>query len=541
MSRFPIFPPSEPAGADLPRRLAELQAPEPDPALAERLLIIPTREPMRPTQRRLRLRPWARCRVVFAVASTALAMAFIWQAGTPQPAGAEIAAAVERAETWHLSGWRQVGNQQVPWEVWGRRTPFLYREQNGTEVLFQGEAQRLHLLPSTAGGPGMLLRLPPDATSDPVRWSRLTVGTDWGQAEPWRVEEGVAIFRWSDHGMHGPGSSAHDYYFVDPRTWLPFRREYRLETPEGEKVLERLTITYGLPVPDEVAIAPRLEGALEIDAAAALSDPPGENTATEGALSATLTPLKLDRHGNVLAALACRLGGLPLDGTQDRNLAFLISNASWSMAGHAPRPISITDDRGRPYVRVSDLRTGDVGDMVQGRMLLWLAPLEPLAPEEPLPLRLRLTQNLHIQGQQLDSVLMLARDLSWNVSLPAVPETITPVDFEVPKNERRVFYHEAVPLAARVAAARSQAYFGTDPDNAVRWLKHAIALSAPDSDNAQFLRGQLAHQYRQAREGQKAQQVLLEILAVKERYPHTWGYYATSARSELARLRKDDW
>ena len=43
-------------------------------------------------------------------------------------------AAIQRVNTWHLRGWRLHEGQRVPWEIWGRRSPFYYREQVGEEV-----------------------------------------------------------------------------------------------------------------------------------------------------------------------------------------------------------------------------------------------------------------------------------------------------------------------------------------------------------------------------------------------------------------------
>ncbi|MBC7806095.1 MAG: hypothetical protein H7145_08090, partial [Akkermansiaceae bacterium] len=60
--------------------------------------------------------------------------------------------AVGRAKTWHFVGWRLVKGERVRWEVWGQRSPFLYRETIGEEVLLDDGTRRIHLLPPENGG-----------------------------------------------------------------------------------------------------------------------------------------------------------------------------------------------------------------------------------------------------------------------------------------------------------------------------------------------------------------------------------------------------
>src|SRR5207302_1969596 len=81
-----------------------------------------------------KLHPLAARLAVTAVLAAAL-IALLPRQGS-RSVGAAVEAAVQRANTWHLVGWKLQGGQRVPWEIWGRRSPFFYREQLGEELNF---------------------------------------------------------------------------------------------------------------------------------------------------------------------------------------------------------------------------------------------------------------------------------------------------------------------------------------------------------------------------------------------------------------------
>ena len=62
-----------------------------------------------------------------------------------QNPGAAIAAALGRVNTWHFSGWKLIDGKQVPWEVWGRRAPWLYYERVGDTMTWSDGKQRLRV------------------------------------------------------------------------------------------------------------------------------------------------------------------------------------------------------------------------------------------------------------------------------------------------------------------------------------------------------------------------------------------------------------
>ena len=91
-----------------------------------------------------------------------------------------------------------------------------------------------------------------------------------------------------------------------------------------------------------------------------------------------------------------------------------------------------------------------------------------------------------------------------------------------------------MPPPVRIAFWRSVAYESQgDWKSASRWLRWGIDHSRPESNNAQFMRLGLAHDYHRARNRAAELATMREIVAVKQRYPQTWGYYAKLARLGL--------
>ena len=89
-----------------------------------------------------------------AAIAAAVFVAAVLVAVTPWKGGktgaAAVEAAVQSANTWHLVGWKLRGGQRIPWEIWGRRAPFFYREQIGDEetyVIGDSGPRRISVLP----------------------------------------------------------------------------------------------------------------------------------------------------------------------------------------------------------------------------------------------------------------------------------------------------------------------------------------------------------------------------------------------------------
>jgi hypothetical protein len=483
-----------------------------------------------------------------ASAAALLAAAlFAWNGRGTNAMAARVAAAVQRANTWHLRGWRMENGRQIPWEVWGRRRPFFYREETGQKLVVDDGSERLETFPM--GGERAMLAIRSASHRSPFdnRWVRFAEGERWWGVQPPSVRGDFLVFEGGgDAGMNGPGSVGHDYYYVNRGTWLPLRWEYVVQqSSEARGVLtQTLTAEYDRPIPPAVA-APRLSSfARVIDVRNAPAEVPNDTfTRSVGEIMARLEPVKVDPEGNILAHLRAWLGPVRL-GIDTNGLGFDSERPAWStfVDGHR-HPWSILDDLRRPYVAARELRTGqDSRNMLHGEQILWFAPLEPLSEGAPLPrsLTVQLTVSAvgpvvsPYGGTGLVSSSFLSHDFEWTLHLPQQPALITARDYCAPPAERRVFYPEDVPFSVRLAFDRAIAYeCQSDRENAIRWLRWGIDHSRPDSNYAQFLRSDLATEFNRARDHPSEQAVLREIVAVKERYPKTWGYYAQMARRGL--------
>src|SRR5439155_14744520 len=140
----------------------------------------------------------------------------------------------------------------------------------------------------------------------------------------------LAIFQLTDAGMQGPGSVSHDYYYVDRRTWLPLRWEYRHVRQRGEELVQTLSAEYDRPLPAWIADV-RLPGDAQIiDTRLLPTGVPQDNYTRSGeGITARLMPVKVDSEGNVLAHLRVWLGPVRLGVEQD-GLSFSADAPSWA-------------------------------------------------------------------------------------------------------------------------------------------------------------------------------------------------------------------
>lgn len=469
----------------------------------------------------------------------AIAAGVLLSGGGSRALAAEVGAAIGQANTWHLTGRKQEAGRQIPWEVWGRRRPYLYREQIGDEVLVDNGTERLQTV-RTEGGKLLAVRTRSQRTPLGARWTDLTVGTNWARGKPWQATADTAIFRWIDGGMQGPDSVAYSYFFVDRRTKLPRRWEYRHVRGEREEMVEWMDVEYNVPVPPDAARPALPAGATLIDAGASSGDLPRENAQTGGGVTAQVLPVKVTPEGTVLARFRAWLGSARLD-LEGAPLFSMVDEPIWARTIDGRRhPPAFADDRERPYVRV-DLQNGSSSeDTLRGDHLLWMTPLEPLPPGSPLPQAL--TIHLSVlpcawahRGRAIETLYLGRQEFTWTIPLPASPRrAILPEDYMVPEAERRTFYKEETPTEVRAAVARAGAYnCQSDPAGAIRWFKAGIALLPPDSNFAQFLRGNVAQQYGRLGDRAGKEAALREIIEVKRQYPNTWEYYARHAQREL--------
>lgn len=456
---------------------------------------------------------------------------------TTQPGrAANTPAALARVNTWHLSGWKsEAGGARVTWEVWGRRKPFLYREQIGEQVMLDDGRSRLHLLP-TAQGQQLAVRTRSLQTLYDARWTRLTLGTDWKGAEPFQTEPDQKVYRWTSSGFRGPGSINYDYFFVDRSTWLPTRWEYREVHEAKEQVVSFLEAEYDVPIPQGMDSVRPPAGVQVVDALGTPDAPlPVKNTDTAGGITAQATPVKIDSNGNVLVRIRAWLGTTALG---PDSLYCLTELPMWAKLVDGQRhPWAITDNRGRPYVllRTFQFEGVEPGTLEDGSSYLWMAPLEPLRPGDPLPDTLNLNLAITPFARLKDGGQPLMRqDLRWIIALPPPGGVIRSVDFAGALERSNVRVREEIPLPAYLAEARSRAYLcQSDFPGAIRWMSFAVLACRPDSDQGQYYRLDLADLYRKNKDYARSEEMLQQVLETKRRYPKTWNDYAEMARQRL--------
>ena len=492
-----------------------------------------------------------------AVVLAAASLLFMPRTDLDAPMAAEIRRALQDTNTWHLRGWKEIEGERVPWEVWGRRTPYFYRVQVGEQVRVDDGTQRFEVLPALDGGPRQVLRTRSRPALDDwtIHPGMLFEGFQGLGQKPWKETPETAVFR---HDV-SPGQ-AH-LFTIDKRTRLPIRYDAQNPNPFGDPTAEYLDLQYGAPLPAS-ATDLRWPGFEVIDA---LSAPPAgalpqENTARSGGLTGQLLPIARDTQGNVLVQVRAWLGTLPVR-TNSLFMMNVSAPHSWrARAKDAPSPFH--DDANRPYAEVvlESLRSLQ-HVALNGEPMLLFSPLRPLRKGESLPRTLTVSLSIGMQmltppstPRGFDTV-SLDEELTWTVRLPdeAVP---APVDLDryLPAGWLQKVPTTGDPessLPATIAASRGLHLMeGFDVDHltsdadvsgAVRvndrvwrkkltlanhWLEESVRRVNPRSahDRGQSIKWRLilAANYRRLGDEVRAARVLREAVAESRKEPVPW-------------------
>lgn len=364
-------------------------------------------------------------------AGLALGAAALVAAGTfpfwgplPGVAAGDVRTALARVETWHGRGWKTVEGRKVEWEVWGRRSPYLYWARVGDQVRVDNGRERLEATAAAGSGgrSGVVLR----ARSRPGLddWT-LHPGELFGarMAELQPDKEG-----WRTTTFSTPLWDGHEkrivQFVVDRGAHVPVQYVVR-PVQEGEPT-ESLALNYGVELPQSVTQPHWPEGYRRLDL---LRTEPGQavsapGVATAGGFSVQVTPLTLDRAGNVLVRVRGRLDSMPLDA----GAPFLL----WVSDREEGAPLA-TDERGREYryVPLEWLRLLQHLRLNGDRLMLF-APARPLTGKAPLPRSLKLKlkvaatpSNRLNRTPGFDSVSVEER-FRWSLALPERPAPIRP-------------------------------------------------------------------------------------------------------------------
>lgn len=545
------------------RRLRQLrqlsrQLPQPpvSPSLTERVLAaLPEPAPATDPRRRDSGRRQTAVRVARAAVGTGLVvvglLVFPWN--RDQPVGAAVEAAVQGANTWHLKGWKLRDGQRIPWEIWGRRTPFFYREQVGNDVNFDDGTQRVRLIP-IGGDRQVALRLSSgEAPSDQWRqW--LTMGAGWRNFTVIKeARDQILLHGGLDGGMQGPYSVARDYFRVDKRTWLPLQWEYRLSWSNSkapEQVIDTLQAEYDVPLPAAVTTLRLPAGVRLIDALAtpAAGELPTQNVQRAQGLTVQAEALALDPDGSILVRVRSWLGRMKLgdQGTGTFNNVRTSLRYLTVDTGQPPPPVVETGYRtedDQAYVPLPEQRL----ILANGDDLILLAPLEPRPAGAALPRSLTMEFEVTPQvatraGNTWSTAVLFFQEFTATLILPEQATPIRMDQFLPPGDQHRVRSApgvKAATVAGNVARARAAAYgIARRYERAIYWQQQALAGVRPFTNDAQLRRLDLAQLHAEAGDRRRAAAMYQEVIRVSRQHPETWNYYAHQAKGGLEYLSR---
>jgi hypothetical protein len=494
------------------RRWRTAQAPP--PALRQRILsrltFAPEASPglRREGKQRTALR-WAGVSLVTAALVLWLVLAPQGQHGRLQ--AATIRQALQGVNTWHLSGWKLVEGKRVSWEVWGRRSPFFYRERLGEQIIQDDGAERVQVFPPDPAlwrPTGLVVKTSsrPGDNAENKGLDFVTRYAVWpDNMMPWRETRDQVVFNENDAGMQGPGTVTDNLYTVDKQTALPVQIEVRRgnnRTPD-RLTSESLTAEYDVPLPDAGA-APQPPSYQILDATrtAPASSLPRENATRANGITVQVMPLGEDADGNVLVNVHAWLGGVLL-ATPHLPL-FAFAEVLHNLGGRASSLPAVHDDQGRGYVGV-ELQDGPPNQIADDRLIV-LSPLEPLPPQAQRPRRLALTLRVApairvaVSGMKgtASSQTLLDEHI---VVLVSLPDDIKPFDGS------RLHGMSEEPLDAVIAMAHADYWINDfdwkDPSDLMRlkglrsiaWRKKALQLLPPGNRDAPLEHERLLQAY----------------------------------------------
>lgn len=194
--------------------------------------------------------------------------------------GAAVAAALARVNTWHFAGWKLIDGQQVPWEVWGRRSPWLYYERMGDTTTWSDGKQRLRVFapnPALKRPHGLVVKTSADQVNgdlgfleDPAYQTLVNsrqAGADFGDGYThlYRQTAGTAWFRRQEPFGVSSGVNANKLYVISKRDWLPTTYQLHFDSRTFARDTEYLGVRYDVDLPDAILSPPPADGYSVVD------------------------------------------------------------------------------------------------------------------------------------------------------------------------------------------------------------------------------------------------------------------------------------
>ena len=233
-----------------------------------------------------------------------------------QNPGAAVAAALGRVNTWHFSGWKLIDGKQVPWEVWGRRVPWLYYERVGDTITWSDSKQRLRVFAPDAAlnrPHGLIIKTSGDQVSgdlgflgDPayqslVNSQRARADFGDGATKVYAQTLTVAHFR-SQDAAAGPisGVNTNKLYTISKRDWLPTLYQRHFDGRTFARDTEYLGVRYDVDLPDAILLPPSTDGYSVVDFTPSAKHADG--------FKVDVQPVGMDATGNVVLVARGWLG-----------------------------------------------------------------------------------------------------------------------------------------------------------------------------------------------------------------------------------------
>jgi hypothetical protein len=340
-------------------------------------------------------RPRAATAVLAAAALTAAIVAALILLPAGRPArvlAADVRQALGHVKTWHLSGWRMIHGRKVAWEIWGQRSPYLYYERNGDDVVTDnGRTRTYYFAAAPALGRAMPLVIIANSEQSArwmgrPNWERIMEGQGMAEAlsdpfiKPERSDRNVTVFRRREPGVYLQGVNTNQILTVDTDTRLP--REYELQYNRVHESwdTEHLEARYNVQIPKAVTAPSWPNDAESLDMRGDSTQPKNAAEANIGGIRVAASPQGVDSAGNIVVEVTGRFKGRRIPTMSEGWVSpypVLMGTSSneWKI------DVPCVDGVGRVRTYAYIDAYGNTSGRPDGRFLL--------APLEPLPLGMR--------------------------------------------------------------------------------------------------------------------------------------------------------
>ena len=386
---------------------------------------------------------------------------------------AEMRQAIAHARTWHFTGWRLVDGKRVPWEVWGRRSPFLYRETIGDEIVYDDGTRRIHVLPpDTLNGRDrgtylvtaseQLKRTAPQGAgflagvgAENLDFRSFVPATDNAGVLRTEATTYISMPEESIREQTRLDISATTFlpihYTVthDPISATTFLPIPHLVTHDPDHRIAELKPTYDTPFPRTLADVPVPPEGYAVADATTSSDlvPSSDAACTRNGLTLQASVIGQDAEGNIHVRFSGWIGGEPMR----REAQGLILEQNQLAAFKAE------DAQGNRYVSMG---TPPWTVINADHPELWLTPIEPIHvdPTNPTHLELKIAFQLSRYerlGNTGRTIKMVGEDFTFALALPANP---APLGWDAVENSEGMEFVGVRPTF-RMGTAEKRGYY----------------------------------------------------------------------------------